>query len=194
MRKVVTLLLVIVSAHASSQDKELKEKLNSFFFNLSFYSDIDVIRAELGSNENFKPYHDPNRDNKKTIIGTIKADSNLNPICSGNQVIIQYSTAEPKKTKKVSFKWTMNYRLEDLAHANIDFEKLKSDFSPFFPDVTESKKTGAQREQVWAITMTDNSITVVITFIQYHNFSHSVSVLYQDKWKIAPTQILKVKY
>ena len=194
MRKFITVLFVIVSTHALSQSKELKEKLNSFFFDLTFYSDIDVIRAELSSNENFRPYHDPNRDNKKTIIGTIRADSNLNPVCSGNQVIIQYSTADPKKTKKVSFKWTMNYRLENLANATVDFQKLKSDFKPFFRDITESKKTGVQREDILAITMTDNSITVVITLIQYLNFSHSVSVLYEDKWKIEPTQILKVKY
>lgn len=194
MRNVITLLLMIVSIHASSQSTELKEKLNSFFFDLPFHTDIDVMRVELNDNPNFKPYHDPNRDNKKTIIGTIKADSNLNPVCSGNQIIIQYSSAEPKKTKKVSLKWTMNYRLEDLPYALVDFEKLKADFKPLFRDASETEKLGVQKERIKALTMHDNSITVIITLIQYLNFSHTLSLQYQDTWKIEAADILKVKY
>src|SRR5689334_19832681 len=122
MKKLVMILLVgIISVLPGfAQDHIVKEKLSDFFFGLSFNFDIDVVRSELQNNPNFKFYHDPNRDARKTIVGTMKSDKNLNPLCLSNQVIIQYSSAEAKKNKKVFLKWSMNYKVEDLPSAIVD--------------------------------------------------------------------------
>jgi hypothetical protein len=173
--------------------EELQEKLQDFFFYLSFHSDIEVIRLELTYTPGFTEYKDPNRDSKKTITGTISKHKNLNPVSAGNRVVILFSTSDPKKKKKISFKWSVDYRLEDLARALVDFEKLKAEFKPFFSDTTEQEEIGQQREQISVLILKMNRITVTIRLIRYNNFIHTLSLEYRDQWKIEAVDIMKVK-
>lgn len=191
MRKILFIVSAVLAFSGSLQSQSVKEKLNDFFFNLTFDADVNVIRLELKNDPNFKFYKDPNRDTTKTIIGKVKSNKNLNPVCFDNQVIIQYSSGQPKRIKKVSFKWSMSYRLEDLASARVDFDKLKTAFTPLFSDVTEAKKTGAQQEVTNAVTFTKDNIVVIIKLIEYINFTHTVSLEYRDKWKIESTDPMK---
>jgi hypothetical protein len=183
--------ILIFSGHVQSQT--VKEKLNDFFFDLTFHADINVIRLELKNDPDFKFYRDPNRDTTKTIIGKVKSNKNLNPICSDNQVIIQYSSGQPKKTKKISLKWSMNYRLEDLASARFDFDKLTAQFKPLFKDFSEEKKTGVQRDVTNSVTFRKDGMVVIIKLIEYINYTHAISLEYRDTWKIEAINILKVK-
>lgn len=186
-------LIFAVFSSMSLQAQSIEKKLSDFFFDLYFGVDIDVLKKELEEKPDFKHYQDPNRDSRKTIVGTIKQDKNLNPVCSGNQIIVQYSSAEPKKVKKVSIKWSMNYKLEDLPSALVDFDKLKEEFKPLFSDIQEIEKLGAQREKIYSLILKENSITVTITLIEYINFSHILSLEYRDKWKIESVDYLKIK-
>lgn len=195
MKQLAILLFVVVTSvlPGVAQNQNVKEKLRNFFFGLPFNVDINVLRTELGSNSSFKFHQDPNRDEQKTIVGSIKESKNLNPLCVTNQVIIQYSSAEPKKNKNVSLKWSMNYKLEDLPSATVDFEKLKSEFKPLLSDYSETKKTGALKEKITSLTLKEKSLTIIITLVEYINFSHTISLEYRDAWKIIPTNPLKVK-
>ncbi|HEU5289314.1 MAG TPA: hypothetical protein VFU05_01650 [Cyclobacteriaceae bacterium] len=195
MKKILAQIVIILCfiSPGEAQEEKIKEKLASIFFGLSLNVDIDVIRTELGANPDFRFYHDPNRDSRKTIIGTIEKAENLNPICPGNQVIIQYSSAESKKNKKVSFKWSMDYKHEDLASARVDFDKLKAEFKTFFKEFSETKKHGEGKEIVNTLTLKENTITIKVVLIEYKNFIHTVSIEYFDNWKIKPVQIIKVK-
>jgi hypothetical protein len=190
MRKIILALIVSVATvlPALAQGQTIKEKLSKFFFDISFDVDINLLRIELENNPNFKFYNDPNRDARKTIIGTIKKDENLNTLCTDNQVIIQYSSAEVKKSKKVSVKWSMNYALGDLAGAMVDFERLKSEFKPLFTHSVDTKKTGAQKEKINSLVLKEKSMNVTITLIEYINFSHTISLEYLDTWKTGPTK------
>ena len=186
-------LIFMLFSSVSLQAQPVEKKLSDFFFDLYFGVDIDVLKKELEGKPDFKYYQDHNRDSRKTIVGTIKQDKNLNPVSSGNQIIVQYSSAEPKKVKKVSIKWSMNYKLEDLPSALVDFDKLKEEFKPLFSDVQEIEKLGAQSEKIYSLILKENSITVTITLIEYINFSHILSLEYRDKWKIEPVDYLKTK-
>lgn len=196
MKKLILSSIVSVALllSASAQDKVIKEKLQHFFFDLSFNVDLEVIRTELGSNPNFKFYHDSNRDAKKTILGTVTKAESLNPAAASNLIIVQYSSSQAKKKKKVSLKCSINYKVEDLAIALLDFEKLKSEFKPLFTDFTERLKAGQQGEEVNTLTLKTNSIIVTITLIKYNNFIHTISLEYLDVWKIEPIDILNIKY
>jgi hypothetical protein len=176
----------------AQDEKELDKKLQSFFFDLSFYVDIDVIRTELNANPNFKAYQDSNRDARKSIVGTIAKNKNLNPLTSGNQLIVLYSGG--KKKKKVSFKWSIQYKNEDLPSASVDFETLKNDFKPLFSEAIEKFGVGQQNEQVKSLLLRTGTKTLVIKIILFNNFIHTVSIEYKDKWRITPIDIIKVKY
>lgn len=196
MKKLILSSIVSVALllPASGQDKVIKEKLQHFFFDLSFNVDLEVIRTELGSNPNFKFYNDPNRDAKKTILGTVAKAENLNPVAIGNLIIIQYSSSQAKKKKKVSLKHSISYKVEDLAIALLDFEKLKSEYKPLFTDFIEKLKLGQHQEQISSLILTMDNIVVTITLIRYSNMIHTLSLEYQDLWKIEPVDILKLKY
>ncbi len=196
MKKLILSSIVSVALllPASGQDKVIKEKLQHFFFDLSFNVDLEVIRTELGSNPNFKFYNDPNRDAKKTILGTVAKAENLNPVAIGNLIIIQYSSSQAKKKKKVSLKYSINYKVEDLAIALLDFEKLKSEYKPLFTDFIEKLKLGQHQEQISSLILTMDNIVVTITLIRYSNMIHTLSLEYQDLWKIEPVDILKLRY
>ena len=196
MKKLILSSIVSVALllPASGQDKVIKEKLQHFFFDLSFNVDLEVIRTELGSNPNFKFYNDPNRDAKKTILGTVAKAENLNPVAIGNLIIIQYSSSQAKKKKKVSLKHSINYKVEDLAIALLDFEKLKSEYKPLFTDFIEKLKLGQHQEQISSLILTMDNIVVTITLIRYSNMIHTLSLEYQDLWKTEPVDILKLKY
>lgn len=196
MKKLAMILLVGITSvlPLSAQGPTVKQKLSNFFFGLPFNFDIEVLRSELQNNPNFKFYHDPNRDARKTIVGAMKSNESLNPLCVSNQVIIQYSSADIKKTKKVSLKWSMIYKLEDLPSAMVDFEKLKSEFKPLFSDYKETIKIGAQKEKINSLVLKAESLTVTITLIEHINFSHSISLEYRDNWKIEQADVLKIKY
>src|SRR5687768_17065861 len=82
------LLLVIFccqTAPVFPQSATLKSKLQEYFFDLPFGVDIDVIKTELANSPDFKLSYDPNRDARKTIVGTFKTDKNLNPAATYNQ-------------------------------------------------------------------------------------------------------------
>lgn len=176
-----------------AQHHDLKSKLQDFFFDVTLGADIEVIRTELESSPDFKPYHDPNRDTEKTIVGTIIKDENLNPVAQSNQIVVLYSTAEAKKQKKVSLKWSINYKVEDLPSALFDFEKFKSAFKPFFSDFNEREAVGQQREQISTLVLRLDAILITIRLVKYNNFNHTVSIEYRDKWKIEPIDIIKLK-
>jgi hypothetical protein len=194
MKKIIFAVVVLIALTGSTHAQTIHEKLSAFFFDITFGADISVLKIELRSDPSFKFYHDPNRDTTKTIVGTIKSNPNLNPVCFGNQVIIQYSSAEEKKVKKVFLKWTMNYRLEDLATARVDFEKLQNEYQPFFRNFLETNKTGAQREMIHTLTLKESPMTIIIKLVEYTNFTHTVSLEYKDTWKIEHIDVLKVKY
>ena len=193
MQKIFLWFVVVVASPFSSfaQHQDAREKLREFFFDLHFNLDVEALRTELKSKPLVKLYQDPNRDERKTIIGTIGSDKNLNPLCIDNQIIVSYSSAEAKKTKKVSLKWSMSYRLEDLASTFLDFEKLSSEFKPLFSDVSEQKKTGVQKEKIRSLTLKDKSMIVTITLIEYINFSHLISLEYRDTWRIEKADLPK---
>lgn len=178
---------------AFAQHQALKEKLRDFFFAIPFGSDIEVIRLQLSKDPEFKLYEDPNRDEKKTIVGTLLRDKNLNPAATGNQLTILFLSGSKRK-KKVSIKWSINYKLEDLPVALADYEKMKSDFKPFFNNVTDKVEIGEHKEEILSSTMKHEQITVTFRLIKYNNFIHTVSLEYHDVWKIEPTDIMKVKY
>ena len=186
MKKFATILLVGIASviPVFAQDQVVKEKLSNFFFDLPFNFDIEVLRSELQNNPNFKFYHDPNRDARKTIVGAMKSYANLNPLCLSNQIVIQYSSAATKKNKKVSLKWSMNYKLEDLPSAIVDFEKLKSEFKPLFIDYKETIKIGAQKEEINSLVLKGESLTITITLIEHINYSHSISLEYRETGKL----------
>lgn len=196
MKKFLISLLVWMALLFSTtvHSQNIQEKLSEFFFDLPFWVDIDVIRTTLNSDPNFKFFRDPNRDSTKTIIGTFKTNPRLDSLVSANQVVIQYSSNAPKKNKKVSLKWTMNYRLEDLASAFVQYDKLKSDFKPLFKDAHEIKKIGEQREVLHSLILKKDNIVVTISLTQYSNFSHTVSLEYRDTWRIEQVNIIKLKY
>jgi len=196
MRKMMLLCLVmmILIQEVSAQHQPIKEKVQDFFFALSFDSDIEVIKLQLSQDPEFKLYEDPNRDSKKTITGTVLHDKNLNPVSFGNQLIILYLSKAGKKKKNISIKWSMDYRLEDLASALVDYEKIISEFKPLFTVSTERQKTGQHQEQISSVTLQQDLLTITIRLIKYNNFIHTLSVEYYDRWKIEPVDILKVKY
>jgi hypothetical protein len=184
--------LTCIHTLSAQDEKEIEKQLQDFFFGLSFYVDIDVIRTELNATPEFKAYQDSNRDEKKSIVGTMTKNKNLNPLTTGNQFIVLYSGGA--KRKKVSFKWSINYKYEDLPSASVDFESLQTRFKPLFSEAIEKFEVGQQREQVKSLTLKEGSKTLVIKLLQFNNYIHTVSIEYKDKWKITPIDILKVKY
>ncbi len=179
----VALLLPVVA-----QTKPLKENLKNYFSFLPFYVDIETMKIQLGKNAEFKFHNDPNRDASKTIIGTLGKDKNLNPVAFTNQLIIKYSPSSNKKRKNVSVKWSINYKLEDLPSALFDFEKIKSNFKPYFVNSTEKKEIGQQGEQIYSTLLERDQLVLAIRMIEYNNFIHTISIEFQEVWKIPQVQ------
>ena len=198
IRKVVmftaTIILLTALIPCVSAQQRIKERLQDFFFAIPFDSDIKVVKMQLIQYPEFKLYEDRNRDPEKTVVGTLLRDKNLNPVAFSNQLIILYLSKAGKKKKNISIKWSMDYRLEDLAAALLDYEKIKSEFKPLFTEFTERQKTGQHQEQISSMTFQDDPLTISIILIKYNNFIHTLSVEYHDRWKIEPVDILKVKY
>jgi hypothetical protein len=198
MRKMMKIIStgVVVMAFTTvlpAQRQLIKEKLQDFFFAIPFDSDIEVIKLQLSQDPDFKIYEDPNRDSKKTIVGTLLKDKSLNPVAFGNQLIILY-LSNGKRKKNISIKWSMNYKLEDLPSAVNDFEKINSEFKPLFTKVIKNEKIGQHREQISSLKFKEDALNLTITLIKYNNFIHTVSVEYSDRWKIEPVTIMKVRY
>ncbi len=187
-------ILLIVWSPVSAQHQLIKNHVQDFFFDIPFDTDIEVIKLQLGQDPEFKLYEDPNRSSDKTIVGTVLKDKSLNPVAFGNQLIIVYLSKSKKKKKNISIKWSMDYKLEDLASAMVDYDKMISEFKPLFTEITERQKTGQHQEQISSWTMKMDMVTLVFTLIKYNNFIHTLSVEYHDRWKIEPVDILKVKY
>jgi hypothetical protein len=196
MKKIILISLTAVAlvCSASAQNQAIREKLQDFFFAIPFGSDTEVLKLQLSQDPEFKLYEDPNRDAKKTIVGTLTKDKNLNPVATGNQLIILYLPGGSKKKKNVSIKWSINYKLEDLPIALSDFEKIKSDFKPYFTDITEKLEVGEHKEEILSMILKSKPLSLTIRVIKYNNFIHTVSLEYRDLWKIEPVEILKVKY
>lgn len=191
--KIATTICIILSSisPANSQLSDVEKQIQNYFFGLSFYVDIEVLKLELASNPEFKLFLDPNRDSRNSIVGTFARDTNLNPIAASNQLIIHFSG---NKNKKISMKWSIHYKHEDFASAIYDFEKLKSTFKPNFNKAHEKNETGQQKEQTSSLTLRSGLKTIIIKLVKYNNFTHTLSLEYQDTWKITPTDIIKVKY
>ena len=177
------LLITVIANYTFSQDQKIKAKLQEFFFDLPFNSGIETIKQRLNSNPEFKLYEDPNRDPAKSITGTLVKNINLNPGAIHNQLIIVFSD-ENRKLKKVSFKWSIDYKSEDLPQALFDYEKLKSDFTPYFNNIEEKEGTGYHQEETHSIILEKDPMKVTIRILKYINSGHTISIEFDDVWKI----------
>ena len=196
MKKIVlsTLTAFLLVCSASGQSQKAKEKLQDFFIVIPFGSDLEVIKLQLSEDPEFKLYEDHNRDSKKSIVGTFIKNKNLNPKASANRLVILMSPSGSKKKKNISIKWSIDYSHDDLAIAILDFEKVKSDFKPYFTDYRDEEETGPHREQIQSTILKSELLELTIRLIKYNSYIHTLSIEYRDVWKIKPADILKVKY
>jgi len=182
-RILLSCLMLGVTSFSFAQDYEVKKRLQDFFFGLSFYSDIASLKKELKDNREFNLFEDPNRDERKSIVGSIVKDKNLNSKSIRNQLVILFSSGNGKR-KKVSFKWSIDYKLDDLPTALVDCEKIKSIFKPYFTDIIEKEGVGYHQEQIQTSILKLDTIEVIIRVMKYNNYSHTISIEYNDTWKI----------
>ena len=159
-------------------DSEIKKILQDYFFELPLDDSFDTVKEQLTSNPDFTLYSDPNRDSKTSIIGSISRNKHLNPKAIRNQIVIQIKQQTNKE--KVSFKWSIDYKLEDFAVAINDCERIRSDFKPFFEDFTETKEIGYHQEQIESLYLKKEDMKVTIRMLKFNNSSHTVSLEYED--------------
>jgi len=160
------------------EDSEIKKKLQDYFFELPLEASFDTVKEQLTNNPDFTLYSDPNRDAKTSIIGSISRNKHLNPKAIRNQIVIQIKQQANKE--KVSFKWSIDYKLEDFAVAINDCERIRSEFKPFFEDFKETKEIGYHQEQIESLYLKKEDMKVTIRMLKFNNSSHTVSLEYED--------------
>lgn len=137
MKRLILIALIVIplpSWTLLSTPGDIKGKLSDFFFGLSPQSDLNTIKEQLRNNPEFTFHEDPNRDANSSISGSITTNKNLNPISTRNQLVISLTSLPNGNNEAVSFAWFIDYKIEDLAVALDDCEKLKSEFKPYFRD------------------------------------------------------------
>ena len=162
------------------EDAEIKKKLQDYFFDVSLDGSFDAVKKQLTNNPDFKLYSDPNRDVNNSIIGSISRNKHLNPNAIRNQIVIQFIPQANQAKEKVSFKWSIDYKLEDFVLAINDCERIRSDFKPFFEDFKETKEIGYHQEQIESLYMKKGAMKVAIRMLKFNNSSHTISLEYDE--------------
>ncbi len=183
MKKVICYCLIFfffASWKLIPEDAEIKKKLQDYFFDLSLDASFEGVKEQLTNNPDFKLYSDPNRDVNASIIGSISRNKHLNPNAIRNQIVIQFIPQANRAKEKVSFKWSIDYRLEDFVLAINDCERIRSDFKPFFEDFKETKEIGYHQEQIESLYMKKGAMKVAIRMLKFNNSSHTVSLEYHE--------------
>ena len=104
-------------------------KLQDYFFELPLEASFETVKEQLTNNPDFTLYSDPNRNAKNSIIGSLSKNKHLNPKAIRNQIIIQIRQQANKE--KVSFKWSIDYKLEDFAAAINDCKEYNQTLNRF---------------------------------------------------------------
>ena len=183
MKKVICYCLILfffASWKLIPEDAEIKKKLQDYFFDVSLDGSFDAVKKQLTNNPDFKLYSDPNRDVNNSIIGSISRNKHLNPNAIRNQIVIQFIPQANQAKEKVSFKWSIDYKLEDFVLAINDCEKIRSDFKPFFEDFKETKEIGYHQEQIESLYMKKGAMKVAIRMLKFNNSSHTISLEYDE--------------
>lgn len=162
------------------EETGIKKKLQDYFFGLSLEAGFDSLKLQLTSNPDFTLYSDPNRDVNSSIIGSISRSKHLNPNAIRNHIVIQFVPQSNKSKEKVSFKWSIDYKLEDLPVAVNDYERIRSDFKPFFKDISEKKEIGYHQEEIESAYLKKGPVVVTIRMLKFNNSSHTISLEYED--------------
>lgn len=174
------IFILMASWNLIPEDSEIKKKLQDYFFELPLEASFDTVKEQLTNNPDFTLYSDPNRDAKNSIIGSISRNKHLNPNAIRNQIVIQFVPQSNKTKEKVSFKWSIDYKLEDLAVAIDDYERIRSDFKPFFKDISEKQEIGYHQEEIESWYLKKGSMLVTIRMLKFNNSSHTISLEYDD--------------
>ena len=183
MKKVICYCLIFfffASWKLIPEDAEIKKKLQDYFFDLSLDASFEGVKEQLTNNPDFKLYSDPNRDVNASIIGSISRNKHLNPNAIRNQIVIQFLPQSNQAKEKVSFKWSIDYKLEDFVLAINDCERIRSDFKPFFEDFKETKEIGYHQEQIESLYMKKGTMKVTIRLLKFNNSSHTISLEYDE--------------
>ena len=183
MKKVICYCLIFfffASWKLIPEDAEIKKRLQDYFFDLSLDGSFDAVKKQLTNNSDFKLYSDPNRDVNNSIIGSISRNKHLNPNAIRNQIVIQFLPQSNQAKEKVSFKWSIDYKLEDFVLAINDCERIRSDFKPFFEDFKETKEIGYHQEQIESLYMKKGTMNVTIRLLKFNNSSHTISLEYDE--------------
>ena len=183
MKKVICYCLIFfffASWKLIPEDAEIKKKLQDYFFDLSLDASFESVKEQLTNNPDFKLYSDPNRDVNASIIGSISRNKHLNPNAIRNQIVIQFLPQSNQAKEKVSFKWSIDYKLEDFVLAINDCERIRSDFKPFFEDFKETKEIGYHQEQIESLYMKKGTMKVTIRLLKFNNSSHTISLEYDE--------------
>ncbi len=183
MKKVICYCLIFfffASWRLIPEDAEIKKKLQDYFFDVSLDGSFDAVKKQLTNNPDFKLYSDPNRDVNNSIIGSISRNKHLNPNAIRNQIVIQFIPQANQAKEKVSFKWSIDYKLEDFVLAINDCERIRSDFKPFFEDFKETKEIGYHQEQIESLYMKKGAMKVAIRMLKFNNSSHTISLEYDE--------------
>lgn len=180
MLKTVTIiiLLAIPSFWTSSQESkaDLKNKVRDFFFGISLDSSIQSIKGHLLGLSEFTLQTDPNRDSKTSITGTLSSNKSLDPISNRNQLVVSSIHVRGKKKEIFSIALFIDYRIEDLAAALVDYENFKTEFKPYFEPPTVKQEIGYSQQEIESVQLERGDIQVIIKLAKYNNLSHTVTV------------------
>ncbi len=183
--RIITVTWLILASMVSHivHGQKVKMELQHFFLEMPFDTDLSTIKKYLAQTNYIVFYNDPNLNELASLSGRATKNKCLDTASSRNRFIVLFKNVKAKNAD-VSIKWAFDYNQADLALAEVEFEKLKSTFLPYFVEFRETEKIGQGQEQILTHTMYEERMEVIIQLVRYNNTTHTVSLEYEDKWQL----------
>lgn len=174
------LIALIAFSFCAFVEDPLKRKVTDFFFGVSPESGIQAVREQLSANPNFKIFEDPNRDPKTSVVGSIAEYKHLNKVTSSNQLIFSTAPYSSKSKEVLTITWLIDYKIEDLASALVDYEMYKAEFKPHFGYISSSREVGYEKEEIESIILKSGTTEITLKMTKGNNLRHSIAVTYKE--------------